>query len=63
MSVLYSDKALDNLFANAPEVTVYYDPADMGNSVLVVGMQLYHLGKLVFILFSIVWLAGFLPQV
>jgi hypothetical protein len=45
MSVLYIEKILKRLLENAPEVRVFFDPANPGRSVLSVGIQLHHFVK------------------
>ena len=46
MSVLYVEKTLKRLLGSAPEVLVFFDPANPGRSVLSVGVQLHHLIKI-----------------
>lgn len=45
MSVLYLEKTLKRLLRSAPEVIVFFDPANPQRSVLSVGIQLHHLIK------------------
>jgi hypothetical protein len=45
MSVLYLEKTLKRLLKSAPEVIVFFDPANPQRSVLSVGIQLHHLVK------------------
>jgi hypothetical protein len=46
MSVLYLERTLEDILSRAPEVTVYFDPADPQRSVLSVGVKLHHLIKI-----------------
>lgn len=45
MSVLYLERTLKRILERAPEVLVFFDPANPKRSVLSVGVQLHHLVK------------------
>jgi hypothetical protein len=45
MSVLYLERTLKQLLRSAPNVIVFFDPANPQRSVLSVGIQLHHLIK------------------
>jgi hypothetical protein len=59
MSALYVEKTLKGLLKSAPDVLVFFDPANPARSVLTVGVRLHHLIRIVgmgFVLAVVVYL-------
>jgi hypothetical protein len=54
MSALYIEKTLKALLAKAPDVLVFFDPANPKKSVLSVGVKLHHLVRILAIGFVLV---------
>lgn len=53
-SFQYARRALDEVLANAPMVTVYYSPDNPQNSVLCAGIQGYHVTKIIELGFGVI---------